>query len=108
MNESMTTAFSATVVEEDTHLTLVELSRACDVQQTLIHGWVEHGVLEPLGDSPAEWRFVGESLKRSRLATRLTRDLELNAAGVALALDLLEEIDALRAQLKRVGRVGFR
>ena len=31
-------------------------------------------------------------------ARRLARDLEINAAGIALALDLLDEIEALRTQ----------
>jgi chaperone modulatory protein CbpM len=38
-------------------------------------------------------------LRRARLAVRLERDLEVNLAGVALALDLLEEIDRLRRAL---------
>ncbi len=36
-----------------------------------------------------------------RRAQRLTRDLELGAVGVALVLDLLDEIDSLRARLRR-------
>jgi chaperone modulatory protein CbpM len=39
-------------------------------------------------------------LRRARIAVRLERDLELNLAGVALALDLLEELEQLRQQLK--------
>jgi chaperone modulatory protein CbpM len=34
-------------------------------------------------------------------AQRLSRDLGLNAAGVALALDLLEEIETLRTRPDR-------
>jgi chaperone modulatory protein CbpM len=37
------------------------------------------------------------------LALWLTRDLEVNPPGVALALDLLDEIAALQARLQRVG-----
>jgi chaperone modulatory protein CbpM len=33
----------------------------------------------------------------------LSRDLEINPAGVALALDLLDQIAALRARLQRGG-----
>ena len=36
-------------------------------------------------------------------ALRLTRDLELDPAGVALALDLLDEIAVLRTRLQRAG-----
>ena len=108
MTEPIETAHAATVVEEEVHLTLVELSRVCHVGEEQIRGWVGEGVLEPIGESPQQWRFAGSSLRRTRLATRLARDLELNTPGVALALDLLDEIDALRAQLRRVGGGGRR
>ncbi len=38
-------------------------------------------------------------MKRVRCAMRLTRDLGVNYAGAALALDLLDELDLLRARL---------
>ena len=37
---------------------------------------------------------------RARLALRLERDLELNLAGVALALELMDELEYLRRELK--------
>jgi chaperone modulatory protein CbpM len=55
-----------------------------------------------VGESPQDWRFRGECLRRARLAWRLSHDLEINPPGVALALDLLDEISALRA--RRAGR----
>ena len=36
---------------------------------------------------------------RARTALRLQRDLEINLPGVALALELLEELDRLRREL---------
>ena len=56
----------------------------------------------------SEWRFAGASLRRTRVATRLARDFELNPPGVALALDLLDEIEALRAHLRRLASGGMR
>ena len=50
----------------------------------------------------SEWRFGGARCARMRVATRLSRDLEINSPGVALALDLLDEIEALEARLRRV------
>jgi chaperone modulatory protein CbpM len=61
--------------------------------------WVSEGVLSPAGGSPQDWRFSGDSLKRAKTAARLMHDLELNLPGVALALNLLEELDRLRSQL---------
>lgn len=89
------------VVEETVRLTLVELCQACSAEEEHVLAWVFEGVLEPVGESPSDWRFGGESLRRARLALRLSRDLEVNPPGVALALDLLDEIAALRARLLR-------
>lgn len=101
MNQTTTTYLQAQVVEDEIELTLVELSQACDAPQEQVTLWVLEGVLEPRGRQPQEWRFGGAALRRARLAMRLMRDLEINPAGVALALDLLDEIAALETQLKR-------
>ena len=95
--------FTTTVVEEDLHLSLVELCRACRAPEEQVRVWVVEGVLEPVGASPQEWRFAGASLRRARLAMMLTQELDINAPGVALALDLLDEIAALRAAQRRAG-----
>lgn len=101
MNQTNMTFIQGPVVEEEVQLTLVELCQACSADEEHVLVWVFEGVLEPVGDSPQDWRFSGESLRRARLALRLSRDLELNPPGVALALDLLDEIAALRARLLR-------
>jgi chaperone modulatory protein CbpM len=62
---------------------------------------VDEGVVEPLGRNPACWRFRGISIRRVRCALRLERDLGVNVAGAALALDLLDEIEVMRSRLRR-------
>ena len=99
----ITPSAEGAVVEEEIRLSLTELCRACNAQEAEVRVWVVEGVLEPTGESPQEWRFTGRSLQRAVRARRLTRDLELNPSGVALALDLLDEIAALRARLRRAG-----
>jgi chaperone modulatory protein CbpM len=58
-------------------------------------------VLQPRGASRESWRFGGDALARIRLATRLSRDLDVNTSGVALALDLLDRIAELESRLAR-------
>ncbi len=103
MNPITMTYLQGPVVEEEVRFTLVELCQACCAEQEHVLTWVIEGVLEPVGESPQDWYFTGESLRRARLALRLSRDLEINPPGVALALDLLDEIAALRARLQRAG-----
>jgi len=96
--------FRVDIVEEDVQLTLDELCRACRAAEEQVRVWVVEGVLTPIGDAPHEWRFAGASLRRARLALTLSRELEVNPPGVALALDLLDEIETLQASLRRRGR----
>lgn len=90
------------ILEEQTELTLPELSRACAVQAELIIELVGEGVLTPVGHAPEHWRFTGLHLSHAKVALRLQRDLGVNLAGAALALQLLAEIETLRAQLTAI------
>jgi chaperone modulatory protein CbpM len=102
MNDTGTAALRGHVVEEELTLTTVELSHAANADEAHIALWVSEGVLQPSGGTSREqWRFSGQALSRVRVAMRLSRDLELNSPGVALALDLLDEIESLEAQLRR-------
>ena len=99
----MSPQLTATLVDDATPMTLAELARACRAAEAEVHVWVVEGVLHPIGNSPPEWRFAGASLRRARLALTLTRELEINPPGVAFALDLMDEIEALKASLRRRG-----
>lgn len=101
MNRTISSALRGSVVEEEVELTTVELVRACRTTEQQIELWVAEGVLQPTGPGRDGWRFPGESLARMRLASRLMHDLEINTAGVALALDLLDRIAELESRLRR-------
>jgi chaperone modulatory protein CbpM len=103
MSKADTQAVRGAIVEEEIHLTLVELCQACCASEEHVIAWVFEGVLEPSGEAPQDWRFTGQSLRRAQQALWLTRDLEINLPGVALALDLFDEIADLQARLQRLG-----
>jgi chaperone modulatory protein CbpM len=102
MTKELLSLLSGEVLEDDLELTLAELCRACRVPAEHIIDLVDEGLVEPLGSTPARWRFRGICLRRVRCALRLQRDLGVNIAGAALALDLLEELEFMRARLKRL------
>jgi chaperone modulatory protein CbpM len=87
------------ILEEQAELTLVEVSRICGVEVEWVVELVQEGVLEPAGGETPDWVFTGVQLRRVLAARRLQQDLGLNLPGVALALQLLDEIDSLRARL---------
>jgi chaperone modulatory protein CbpM len=92
-------ALPGTLLDESTLLTIQDLSRICAVDEGHIVALVQEGVLSVV-EYRSEWHFTGAALRRARLAVRLERDLELNLPGVALALDLVEELQQLRRELQ--------
>ena len=104
MNNEIQQVLTGAVLEEDTMLTLAELSRACSVRAVQIVAMVEEGILDPCGRDPMQWRFSGASLRRAQAALRVQQDLELNLPGAALVLDLLDRIDALDRRLQMLER----
>lgn len=101
MSEQKLTAIRGTIVEEETALSLCELCRVCAVSAEDVIRLVEEGVIVPRGPEPRVWRFEAVCVRRVGRALRLRRDLGINLAGAALAVDLLEELDHLRTRLRR-------
>jgi len=83
-------------------LDLEAFAAACGTEADFVRKLVDEGLLQPAMQQPA-WRFGGEELSRVRRIRRLQRDFEANLQSVAVMLDLLDEIDRLRAQLRRAG-----
>ena len=102
-NENRLPQLSGIVLEDLNELTLADLSHACAVQADCIVELVEEGLIAPIGREPHRWRFSGVQMRRATVALRLQRDLGINLAGAALALQLLEEVEALRTRLKTLG-----
>ena len=93
------------ILDEDCNFSLDEISTACSVHTEYIVELVDEGIVEPVEQQCEQqhWIFSGRSLLRARKARRLQRDLGINLAGAALVLDMMEEIEQLREQLKRLG-----
>jgi chaperone modulatory protein CbpM len=98
MSPSDDEALQGILFDETAVLSIRELSRICAVDERHIVEFIDEGVLDAVVIE-SEWRLSGSALRRTRLALRLERDLELNLPGVALALNLMEEIERLRREL---------
>ncbi len=72
-----------------------ELCELCQVEESWLEEFIMHGPLRE--ERPA--LYASASIVRVRKAKRLERDFELNAAGAALVLELLDEIERLRAKI---------
>ena len=98
----MTTTITTGLVLDDDHpLTLAELSRACAMHAEWVLELVDEGILEPIPprEETRHWCFSGHNLHRALVVRRLQHDLGINLAGAALALELMEEVETLRARM---------
>lgn len=93
----------AAVVGHDLLLSLTELSQASGAPTDLLVVLIHEGVISPQGDAPERWAFDNLALRRARIGMRLLNDLHVNEAGLALALDLIDEIERLQRLLARPG-----
>ena len=75
------------LLDEELEMSLDELCEACPGPNQWVVELVEEGVIQPVGEAPGDWRFTGTSL---------------NTPGIALAIDLIEEIRELRQRLSRL------
>lgn len=92
---------NGTIIDEQTEFSFNELCTACSSSAEWIIELVEEGVLDPMGVQQNKWRFTGKCLIKAKTAVRLQRDLGLNLAGIALALDLLDKIELLESRLSQ-------
>ena len=97
-----TKILTGVLLDDRVELTLTEFCEACSQPGDWVIELVEEGVLEPVGGDREHWRFSGTSLVRATTAVRLQHDLGVNVSGAALAIELMEEIQALRERLRRL------
>lgn len=85
-----------------------EFCQVVDLPAAFVIEIVEHGILEPQGRQPEEWLFDSAALSIAKRAVKLHHELQLEWDGVALALNLLEELERVRAENRmlrqRLGR----
>jgi chaperone modulatory protein CbpM len=100
ISKPKTIHIAGTVLDEFTIVTIDDLCRTCSVDQATVVCLVDEGIAEPNSREESPWRFTGPALPLIARAIRLQRDLGLNPAGVAFAIELLNEIEQLRNRLK--------
>jgi chaperone modulatory protein CbpM len=84
-------------------LTLEQLCAAAALDRDWLVRHVEEGLIPASGSLVAEWRFSVVHLTRARRMHEIERTYEAAPELAALVADLLEEMDELRARLRRDG-----
>jgi len=83
------------LLEDHEMITIGDLCRSCSLEIETVTILVDEGILDPVGSNIRQWQFTVTSLKRVKTAMHLQRDLGVNLAGAALALELLDRIAEL-------------
>lgn len=80
------------------YLSFTEVCLQTGLEEDTVFEIIEQGIVEPVGDSPDEWLFSPAMLILTKKAVRLHRDLGVDWGGIALAIELLDEVERLRAE----------
>ncbi len=89
--------------EQMEYLTLEQHCSVCALERDWMVVRVREGLIPAQGESDAEWRFTTTTLARVRRMREIERTYEAAPELAALVADMLEEMDALRARLRRAG-----
>jgi len=89
---------------EDACLTIEQLCTVCAIEEQWLVRHVEEGLFSVSGAGVREWRFSSADLRRAQRMRALERDFDAAPELAALMADLLEEMDELRARLRRAGK----
>ena len=80
------------------YLTFIEVCESTAIPRDILIELIEHGLIhEVTTDSLDEIRF--DLLAKIESANRLHQDLEVNASGIVLVLELLERLKTLQDEL---------
>ena len=96
----------ALVIVDESHISLGELARRCDLRAEHLIAMVDWGILEPQG-AQAEWRFPPASVQTVAMVRRLQQDLAVNLPGAALAIELMEELGEVRGRVRLLEQLLF-
>lgn len=99
---------TVTVNVDEPHITLTlgEICERGECHAEFVIKLVSYGIIVPVEDVPEarQWQFDLAALARLRKAQRLQRDLKINLPGLAMSLDLLDEVQQMRREVNRLNQ----
>lgn len=82
----------------DVLLSFEEICRAVNAESMFVTQLIDYHVIEPKGTLQ---QFDAYALKRAQLARNFYYDLEVNVAGIAILLDLLDRVATLEKEIEK-------
>jgi chaperone modulatory protein CbpM len=96
------TVLDAVWLNESGSCTLVHLAEVSGLDSAELQMLIDSGTLRPLAETGGNPVFESAAMQSARIARRLRDDFELNPGGLALAMRLLERVDALAREVERL------
>lgn len=87
---------------EGQQLTLDALASCAGMSPALVERFVEFGLIDPIESGGARWLFDPSAIPRLCLIGRLRESLGMNLAGIAVTLDLLDRLRALKHENEKL------
>ena len=91
------------LIVEGAALTVEQFCTVCAIEEEWIVRHVEEGLFTVSGRSVTEWRFSAADLRRAQRIRLLEQNFDAAPELAALVADMQEEMDQLRARLRRAG-----
>ncbi|AOA57182.1 chaperone modulator CbpM [Acinetobacter larvae] len=91
--------FDVDVIDESRSLDLHNFASVCGQSPDWVLQLLEYEILAARPDHRIH-QFFGEDIARARRAYRLQRDFEASLAAVAMMMDLIDEVQQLRHQVR--------
>ena len=91
------------MTDETDDLTLEQLCSVCALERDWLVVRVREGLIPAAGAADSEWRFTTTTLTRVRRMREIERTYDAAPELAALVADMLEQMDELRARLRRAG-----
>ena len=88
------------IKHEEIYFSLEEICERATIDIDTVIAFVDYGIVEPTGEIKETWQFSQQAYLRINKALRLKNDLGLNNPGVALALELMDNLQSLRDELE--------
>ena len=97
--ENFSNGFIPSAMPSDLSVDLQHLAEACGQSPEWVQQLIEHGIL-PQPEQASAYTFSEEDVERAQRAYRLQRDFDASFSAVAMMLDLIDEVQLLRRQVR--------
>lgn len=89
-------------LHERAEVSFEELTELSGLAPELLRELVDYGALVPVDVHAALWSFATECVVAVRTVSRLREDFDLDTSALSVALNLVERIHVLEAQLQEL------